>query len=175
MKVDGEVVAEHQFRWLKDPRSTATNQDLVEQYRFAKRIAARTDDANEAVLKVRSIRDQVNAILEENDSLQSDAEEMMAKFELVENEIYQTKAQAGQDLLNYPIKLNNRIAALLGVVLSGEFSPTQQSYEVFEMLDALLQVQLDSLDSLLKNELAAFNTKVMAAGGEAVVPVGFED
>ncbi len=56
--------------------------------------------------------------------------------------------QSGQDPLNYPIKLNNRIGALLGVVLGGEARPTDASYQVFAELTGMLQIQLDRLKEL---------------------------
>jgi len=45
-----------------------------------------------------------------------DAQDLTKKLTVVEEELYQAKNQAAEDPLNYPIKLNNRIAALLGVV-----------------------------------------------------------
>ena len=38
----------------------------------------------------------------------------------VEDSLYQTKNRSGQDPLNYPIRLNNRIGALMGVVSSAD-------------------------------------------------------
>ncbi|MCH7905257.1 MAG: glycosyl hydrolase [Armatimonadetes bacterium] len=167
--------AESEFIWKGDPRSGATDADLVEQFEFARLIAKRTNEANDIVVKVRSIREQVESIVEEHSDLQGDADSMMAKFGEVERAIYQTKAQAGQDLLNYPIRLNNRIAALLGVVLSGPFAPTKQSYEVFDMLSSLLDTELEKMQTLVENDLKAFNTKVTAKGAEPVVPKGMND
>ena len=66
----------------------------------------------------------------------------MEQLSAVEGEIYQVKNQSGQDPLNYPIKLNNQIAALMGVVASTEAKPTAQSYEVFKVLSAQLDTQL---------------------------------
>lgn len=171
LTVDGQVLTQN-LRWTKDPRSPATDAELVAQYELAKKISDRTMEANETVVKVRSIREQVTKAVTDHPELKSDADLMMPKFEEVENAIYQTKAQSGQDLLNYPIKLNNRIAALMGVVLSGEYGPTAQTYEVFEMLSKLLDVELAKMKRLLDNDLKAFNAKLTAAGGIAVVPQG---
>jgi hypothetical protein len=40
--------------------------------------------------------------------------------------------RSGQDPLNYPIKLNNKIAALAGVIESADAKPTN-SHEVFTL------------------------------------------
>ena len=44
----------------------------------------------------------------------------------VEEEIYQVKNQSGQDPLNFPIKINNRLASLLGVVSRADARPIAQ-------------------------------------------------
>ena len=53
----------------------------------------------------------------------------------VEDSLYQTKNRSGQDPLNYPIRLNNRIGALLGVVQSADGRPTQQSLRRLQGVD----------------------------------------
>jgi hypothetical protein len=171
MTVDGQVHTQV-LRWTKDPRSSATDAELVAQYLLAKRISDRTMEANDIVVKVRSIREQVGKSVEAHPSMKSDADAMMAKFEEVENAIYQTKAQSGQDLLNYPIKLNNRIAALMGAVAGGEHGPTKQTFDVFEMLSKLLDVELAKMRRLESEDLAAFNAKLATLGADPVVPRG---
>ena len=171
MTVDGQVHAQV-LRWTKDPRSSATDAELVAQYLLAKRISDRTMEANDIVVKVRSIREQVGKAVEAHPTMKPDADGMMAKFEEVENAIYQTKAQSGQDLLNYPIKLNNRIAALMGAVAGGEHGPTKQTFDVFEMLSKLLDVELAKMRRLESEDLAAFNAKLAELGAEPVVPRG---
>jgi hypothetical protein len=58
--------------------------------------------------------------------------------------------------------LNNKLAALQGLVEAGDNRPTDQSYAVFKDLSARLDAQLASLDALLKADLTAFN-KMLAA------------
>jgi len=52
----------------------------------------------------------------------------------IEEALYQTKNESGQDPLNFPIRLNNKLAAVGGVVASGSFRPTDQAVEVRDML-----------------------------------------
>ena len=171
LTVDGQVFTQT-FRWTKDPRSPATEAELVEQFELAMKISERTKEANDVVVKVRSIREQAAKAVEAHPTLKSDADAMLAKFEEVENAMYQTKAQSGQDLLNYPIKLNNRMAALMGVVLSGEYGPTAQTYEVYEMVSKLIDVELAKMRRLVDTDLKAFNAKLVALGADPIVPQG---
>jgi len=87
----------------------------------------------------------------------------------VEREIYQVKNQSGQDPLNYPIKLNNKIAAVAGSVGSSNAKPTAQSYTVFNGLSAQLDVQLAAMHAAL-GDLSSINTMLTAAGLKPVVP-----
>ncbi len=54
----------------------------------------------------------------------------------MEGEIYQYRNRSSQDPLNYPIRLNNKLAALQGIVESGDARPTDQSYAVFKDLSS---------------------------------------
>ena len=82
--------------------------------------------------------------------------------------------RSGQDPLNYPIKLNNQIAALSGVVASTEAKPTKQSYEVFELLSAQLKAQTDRLQPLLGARLEAVNAELRRLSLEPIAPSAVE-
>jgi hypothetical protein len=75
----------------------------------------------------------------------------------VEEALYQTKNRANEDPLNFPIKLNNKLAALEAVVESSDNGPTLQSSQVFEDLASQVNAQLESLKKLTSTDLPAFN------------------
>lgn len=167
LKVDGQLLTEV-FRLTTDPRYESSEADLAEQTAFARKIAARVDEANGAVLKVRDLRTKLEEAMKSTPTLNGDATALIAKITSVEEAIYQTKLRSGQDPLNYPIRLNNKIAALLGVVLSGDYRPTRQSYEVYEMLSGQLQTQLDTLQEAIDVDLKTVNEKLKVSGKEAI-------
>jgi len=86
----------------------------------------------------------------------------------VEDSIYQTKNHASEDPLNYPIRLNNKIGALMGVVGSADGRPTQQSYSVFTELSTELDRQLALLRRTLDAGLPRMNSMLRGAGLPAV-------
>jgi hypothetical protein len=94
---------------------------------------------------------------------------LVRKLTEVEGEIYQYRNQSSQDPLNFPIRLNNKIAALQGVVESADSRPTEQSSVVFKELSAQLQAQLDKLDALMKTDVPAFNKLLASSKLEPVV------
>jgi hypothetical protein len=75
----------------------------------------------------------------------------------VEEALYQTKNRASEDPLNFPIKLNNKLAHVSMVVQSSDSQPTAQSYMVYEDLATAVNGELKTLDKLLTTDLAAFN------------------
>ena len=79
------------------------------------------------------------------------------KLSAVAGEIYQYRNRSSQDPLNFPIKLNNKLAALQGIVESGDAKPTAQAYAVFKDLSGRLDKELARLDALAKSDLAGFN------------------
>ncbi|HEV8215792.1 MAG TPA: hypothetical protein VGP95_08160, partial [Gemmatimonadaceae bacterium] len=88
----------------------------------------------------------------------------------VEDSVYQTKNRSGQDPLNYPIRLNNRIGALLGVVQSSDGRPTQQSYDVYKVLSSELTRDMNKLQKLMNTELPKLNAILKAAGLKEIEP-----
>ena len=73
---------------------------------------------------------------------------LLSKLELIESSIYQVKNQSGQDPLNFPIKVNNRLAYLRKSVESGDGIPTSGSLEVFDLLKEELLVYIGELNKL---------------------------
>ena len=98
----------------------------------------------------------------------ADADALKKQLSAVEEEIYQVRNRSGQDPLNYPVKLNNRLAGLFGEILSGDYPPSDQSYQVFGKLTVLLQVQLDALEGIRKGTFARFNDGLRQKGKKVI-------
>jgi hypothetical protein len=171
----GEQTYTQPFQLLKDPRLEVTQEDLRAQFDFLVRIRDRVSEANDAVVQIRDIRGQIEGAVkraadqEYEEEISAKAKEIETALSEIENEIYQTKNRSRQDPLNYPIRLNNKIAALTGVVGSADAGPTQPSYEVYDELSAQLQVQLDRLEVVITTEIPAFNDLVAGHDVPAVI------
>jgi photosystem II stability/assembly factor-like uncharacterized protein len=174
MRVGGATQAQS-FVVKKDPRSASTLADYQEQFRFLVKVRDTVSAANNAVRTVRNVRFQVDdrtakiAGKPQETEFKQLATQMMEKLSSEESEIYQVRNQSNQDPLNYPIKLNNKIAALAGVA-SGEYRPTKQVYAVFDSLTQALRVRLTTVKSSLDESLPKINALLKAAGLEPIVP-----
>ena len=159
---------------VKDPRSTATDADLKEQFDFLMRIRDKTSQANDAVKTIRNVKAQLadrakKMPADKSVAFSRIAADLSNRLSAIEGEIYQVRNQSGQDPLNYPIKLNNKIAALSGVVGGTDAKPTSQSYTVFNDLSSQLDRHLSALRGALI-VLPSINATLKAAGSPPIVP-----
>jgi hypothetical protein len=157
LTVDGKSQTQS-FVVRKDPRLETTPEEYAKQLTLALQVRDKLSDTNEAVIKIREIRKQLDEYGKRNSKRISDAaRDLSKKLTAVEENLYQTKNRASEDPLNYPIKLNNKLAHVLGVVQSSENQPTAQSYMVYEDLATAVNAELKTLDKLLTSDLTAFN------------------
>ncbi len=162
----GEQSFSESFSVMRDPRIPATDADLQEQFDFLIRIRDRVSEANDAVKQIRDIKTQIDGVVkrvegeEYADEVSEMANSIKEALSGVENEIYQTKNRSRQDPLNFPIKLNNKIAGLSGTVASADTRPTQQAYDVYDDLSGQLQLQLDRLQQIIEVDIPEFNALV---------------
>ena len=174
MVVDGKAVATERFTLKKDPRSNATQSDLDAQFAFLQQVRGRTTAANDAVKTVRWIKSQLDdrekkltgSALE---AFKPMAAALRAELSVVEDSVYQTKNRSGQDPLNFPIRLNNKIAALAGVAGSAEARPTAQTSAVYGQLAKQLDVELTRMKKAIDNRLPAINFTLRKEGLPEIV------
>ena len=145
--------------------------DLQKQFDLAIQIRDRTSEANQAVIDIREMKAQIAERLEKSKSrrLKEAGDLVIKRLALVEEAIYQVRNQSNQDPLNFPIKINNRLAALRRSVENGDNAPTDASYAVFTELSAELQKQLEALQAIRTGDLANFNK---ALASQKLAPVG---
>jgi hypothetical protein len=166
LTADGETQTQD-FEIKIDPRMEhVTIAQLRERFEFALRIRDRVSQANEAVVEVRRIKGDVDDRLGQTDNrgVHEQGGKVNTNLSVVEAEIYQVRNESRQDPLNCPIKLNNKLAALMGVVERGETTPTQQSYQVFDHLSDLLQTELIRMNTIIDQDLRRLNELLQEEG-----------
>ncbi len=154
--------------WITD----VTADDMVEQYEFAVRIRDKVDEANGSVIAIRRMKYQIQERLEASDdnALAGAVAALDAAASDVEGRLYQVKNRAGQDPLNFPIRVNNRLANLIGMVQRGDGRPNDGMYEVFDIMVERLAGLTAELDAVWANEMAAVNAELRRLGLEELDP-----
>jgi hypothetical protein len=172
LTVDGRTL-EQEFEIKMNPRAAAegvTLAELRERFDFSVQIRDRVTEANEAVIRIRRIKEQIAERREASDDqrLAALGGEVDGKLSGVEGEIYQVRNRSNQDPLNFPIKLNNKLAALMGVVEGAESRPTDQSYQVFDKLTTELEAELGRLRTILDQDVGRLNALLRELGMDPV-------
>ncbi|HYR11516.1 MAG TPA: hypothetical protein VEQ60_27285 [Longimicrobium sp.] len=159
LTADGQVQRQA-FTVHTDPRVQGVTQaDLQRRFDFAMQIRNRTSEANDAVLLIRGVRKQVEERLgrTQDAEVRQAGDSLLARIAAIEERLYQVRNQSNQDPLNYPIRLNNKLAALMSHVEEAEAAPTEQSYQVFQELSGQLDRELSALNAVWTQDLEAFN------------------
>ncbi|HET6936203.1 MAG TPA: glycosyl hydrolase, partial [Candidatus Angelobacter sp.] len=149
-----------------DPRLKVTQQDLEKQFDLLIKIRDRVTQTHDTINQIRDIRSQITALNKKMEgqpqakAIADAGKQLDKKMTDVEEVLIQTKAKSGQDVLNYPIRLNNYLVALGGVVASADSAPTQASYDVFDMLSKQLDEQLAKWKQILNTDVPAYNELV---------------
>ncbi|MEP6707292.1 MAG: glycosyl hydrolase [Pyrinomonadaceae bacterium] len=172
--VDGKTMTEP-FAVKPDPRLQTTPAEYARQLDLSLKIRDKLNETHNAIIQIRDVRKQVEDLLKRvkdqpGAKVISDAGSTLNKnLTSVEEALYQTKNQSSQDPLNFPIRLNNKLAALGGVVMGSETPPTDQSLVVYDEVAGQIDAQLQRLAQLMKTDVPAFNQLVHDQNVPAVV------
>ena len=165
----GEWSEEVDFEVVADPRSAAKPADFQAQFDFLSEVRDKLTATNQAVGKAREAKSQIEGLekrLGDSESHQavSEASKVLTeKLSEIEKALYQTQNRSRQDPLNFPIRLNDKLAGLYGNAFSGDFGPTDGATKVRDELFAAIDEQLSALDKVLAEELPALNAQIQAA------------
>lgn len=159
----GDWSGEAPFEVLPDPRTTATEEDFRLQFEFVTRVRDQLTETHRAIRHIRSVRadlDELVERLEDRDDAEpvvTAAQGLTEQLTAIEETLYQTQAESPQDPLNYPIRLNDKLAGLLGLASFGDVRPTDSMEEVRRELTAAIEAKLGELQELWETDLPEVN------------------
>lgn len=165
LTVNGKV-SETEFEIVKDPRTTGTLADIKEQFNFSIAERDKLTETHKAIKKIRTARDQINRVIEpmkgkdDMKEVTELAKSILDDMKKIEEALYQTKNRSGQDPLNFPVRLNNKLAALGNEVDGSDFKPTEQVKEVYKEIVDQIDVQLNQLNKVMTDKVPRFNDLV---------------
>jgi photosystem II stability/assembly factor-like uncharacterized protein len=165
LTAEGKVLTE-KFEVKKDPRVPTTQEEFQKQFDLLTKIRDKFSETSEAIIAIRDVRKQAQdyaaRVKDQPNSkpIADAAKALSAKLTAIEEELYQTKNQSNQDPLNFPIRLNNKLASLAGSIAGADAQPTDQQYGVYEDLTARINAQLSKLEQVMTTDVPAFNKLV---------------
>ncbi|MEO7457099.1 MAG: glycosyl hydrolase [Gemmatimonadaceae bacterium] len=148
---------------VRNPRiPDVSDADLRAQFAFGKKVRDKANEANESVIGIRRVKAQLADRYKKSDdaTLKTTGEKLKTNVSAVEENIYQVRNQSGQDPLNFPIKVNNRLANLLSMSERGDGPPTNNMPEIFDILVSELKGYTTKLADVYRIDLVAVNKEL---------------
>ncbi len=148
-----------------DPNYAMTESDYDAQVGMLLQIRDKFSEVQKAIKNIRSIRTQINDFTGKIDvktykEIKEAADTINKQITKIEEALYQTKSKSGQDVLNFPIRLNDKISGLYDVASSGYQPPSRQVKEAFADLSAQADTQLNKLNKIMTEDVKALNKMI---------------
>ena len=161
--------ADINIKLLKSPLTESTDDELKAQYDFLTETSTKLTEVHTIIKEIRELHSGISSVTEKlkeagEKALMDELKDVSVRLVAVEEALYQTQNRSSQDPLNYPIKLGNKLAALRGVVATGDYPPTLQSYKVREELTGLIDIQLERFYAIRDKEIPGLNRRIREAG-----------
>jgi photosystem II stability/assembly factor-like uncharacterized protein len=151
--VDGQS-QDQGFKVLPDLRYESTQEDLQAQYDFLLKVRDKLTETHETITLIRKYKAEMDTIVQKNPRQKRRIEPVVNAISDIEKELYQTQNRSGQDPLNFPIRLNNKLAHLNSIVGTGEFRPTDGAEEVRAELTRQIDIQLTKFREIEKSQIS---------------------
>ena len=162
LEVEDEVMV-RDLTILPDENAETDVAGMQRQFDFITDINKTVDKAHKSIKKIRKINNQLEAFqkqYKDNEpvkDLVEKAKTLSEQFSEIEKALYQTKNRSGQDPLNFPIKLTNKLAHLNSLVSMDDFPPTEQDIAVKNELTQQIDAELRKFETLVSEEIESFN------------------
>ncbi len=148
-----------------NPNYKETQQEYEDQFAFLVQVRDKFSEIQKGIKNIREIRKQINDFMARQGSDTAGAIKAMADsinngMTKIEEALYQTKAKSGQDVLNYPIRLNDQISGLYDYAASGNYPPTQQVKDAYSFLSVKADAELNKLKAIMNVDVPKFNTLI---------------
>ncbi|MEX2315227.1 MAG: glycosyl hydrolase, partial [Thermomicrobiales bacterium] len=174
LTVGGETF-EQPLRIVPDPRHQTTAEELQEQHDLLLQIRDKLSETNDAINRVRRVREQVDGWVERakgstsETSLADAAKSLKSKLAAAEEQLIQVKANSPKDTLHYPVMLNGKLVRVANAVASADMAPTRQARDVVADLSARIDTQIAAINTAIEKDVPAFNKLVAEANLDAIV------
>jgi len=161
------------FVIAKNPNSEQSVTDIESQVSFVQSINDKVTEAHQAIIDIRSLRKQMKDYVGKinDEDLKAESEKIDSLMTLVEEALYQTKNRSGQDPLNFPIRLTNKLAHLNSLTQMGtnDYPPTSAAIAVRDELVGAIDNHLINWVEVKNKMIPAFNQLVKEKALDVII------
>ena len=164
--VVNDVKQSQTFTIINNPVSEVTESEMKAQFDFINDINKKMTEIHKALKNVKKVKGQVGLLKKsisdklKHKELLDFADSLVKDMTKIEETLYQTKSKSGQDPLNFPIRLNNKLAHLNSLTRIGNYAPTQQAIDFKNEITKEIDIELKKLYSLFDKNVKELNQKV---------------
>ncbi len=175
--IGDSTIMEQSFNIVNDPRNPATLADLKEQFDLNAKICIKLNEIAKGTAQVKKIKTQINDFIGAFDDsvkakpFKDSGKQITDSLDAVKNELFNEKIRANEDNLRFPLKLEEKLATMNGLLQASDTKPTAGMYAVYNSLSSQIDIQLARLKNIIDNKLAAFNTMAKEVQRVAIDPV----
>lgn len=164
VRVDKDSV-EIPFIILADPNYKCSQDDYQSQQDFLLKVQAKFNEVIKGIKDIRLAKTQMTEFVSKQGKacpaeVKQMADSLSKDLTSIEEKLHQTKAKSGQDVLNFPIRLDDKIGGVFDMASSGIMAPAKQSVAVYNELAALADVEIAKIKVIVTDGLKAFNKLV---------------
>ena len=159
----GKDSMEIPFIILPDPNYKTSQAEYEEQFNHLITIRDKSSEIMKAIKNIREVRQQMNDFSERvgKEDLPKEVKEQIdtvnKQIKEIEEALHQTKAKSGQDVLNFPIKLDDKLSSIYNAAAAGQSGLSRQSKDAYAELVVQIDEQLNKLKRIMSEDVAKLN------------------
>ncbi len=158
----GKDSSEVPFTILADPNYKISQADYEDQFNFLTKAKDKFNEVQRAIKDIRTLRSQINEFTgragkDLPKEVKQMADSINKQMTAIEETLYQTKAKSSQDVLNYPIRINDKISGVFDAASSGTQAPSKQVKDVFNELSTQADAEIAKLRKIKEVDIPQLN------------------
>ena len=150
------------FTIVADPNYKISQTDYEDQFNFLTKAKEKFNEVQRTIKDIRTLRSQINEFTgragkDLPKEVKQLADTINKQMTAIEETLYQTKAKSSQDVLNYPIRINDKISGVFDAANSGTQAPSKQVKDVFNELSAQADAEIAKLKKIKEVDIPQLN------------------
>jgi photosystem II stability/assembly factor-like uncharacterized protein len=157
-----------EFLFKANPTYKCTDEEYRAQYDFLLEVKTKFAEVQQCVREIRTLRSQIEQFKtlsgkQVSVEISELCDTVLKRIGSIEAELYQVKLKSGQDILNYPMKINDRISGLFNYASSGNTAPNAQVKQAYSELKVVADGYLNSFKTIVEKDVNELNRKIKAS------------
>ena len=153
------------FTIIPDPNYKITEAEYDEQFNFLISLRDKFSDLIRTLKNIQELRKQMSDFetrigKDLPKEIKQQIDTIGKQITSVEEALHQTKAKSSQDVLNFPVKLDDKLSGLYEAASAGYTAPAKQIKEAYSEIQTLIDNQIQKFKSVNESDVAKLNQMI---------------